>query len=252
MKLLAAVPTHSHSVTVQTAQTLIWLQDLIQRRGGSFRMHWESGATVSLVRNAIAAEFLGSDADHLLMLDADQGVWPGALERMLDFDRPFVGCMYPTRRYDWSKVNLAAASDVQDVVYQASRFVGWLKSDSQSQVQLLDGFAPAEHVGTGVLLLKREVFTALMSRHPDLKAKGFGPDAYPRHRDSGRWGFFNPAISLVDGFPLSEDISFCLRYLEAGGEIWANVIDNVMHAGQHEFVGNYADFLAATNRTSER
>jgi hypothetical protein len=247
MKLLAAVPSHSDTITIQTAQTLICLQEIVHRRGGSFRAHWEGGATVSLVRNAIAAEFLASDADVLLMLDADQGVWPATLERMIDLGKPFVGCMYPKRSYDWSKVNFETASSVQDVVYQASDFVGWLRTDAAGKVDAVDGFAPAEHVGTGVMLLTREVFSRLMVRYPELKGRGFGLDAYPRHNSSERWGFFNPA-NHVDGFPLSEDISFCLRWLEAGGEIWANVVDNVLHVGQHDFIGNYVDFLSATGR----
>lgn len=245
LKLLAAVPTHSGAIMVECAQTLLAAQAMVLGRGGSFRIHFEAGATISLVRNAIAAEFLESDADLLLMLDSDQGVQPWTLERMIDLDQPVVGCIYPKRVFNWSQVNFESATDVNHVLQQASEFVGWLKAEESGQVSVVNGFARADHVGTGILLLKREAFHQLMSHFPELEGRGFSSDAYPWHSRSKRWGFFNP-VNREDGLPLSEDISFCRRWLQTGGEIWADITSPTLHVGLHRFEGSYFDFLKAT------
>lgn len=238
--LLAAVPTHSQTIVVETAQTLLAVQESVLRRGGAFRLHFESGATISLVRNAIVAEFLQSDADLLLMLDADQGFHPDMLERMIDFAKPMVGCVCPARKYEWSMVDPNARMNVEQLLYRATRFIGHLIADEHGNSPVVNGFARATRVGTGILLLRREVFTRLMSRFPELEGRGFGPDAYPRYNDGGRWGFFNP-IENDAGVPLSEDISFSRRWLEAGGEIWADVTSPTVHVGRHPFSGSLAD-----------
>jgi hypothetical protein len=235
--LLVAVPTHSQTIVVETAQTLVAAQEMVLRRGGSFRLHFESGATISLVRNAIVAEFLQSDADLLLMLDSDQGFHPDTLERMIDFGKPMVGCVCPRRMYDWSRVDPDSKMHPQQLVYQATDFIGRLIADKHGNTQLVNGFAPATHVGTGILALRREVFDRLMIHFPELERRGFGADAYPRYKEGGRWGFFNPMENDA-GVPLSEDLSFSKRWLKAGGEIWADVSSSTIHVGRYPFGGS--------------
>lgn len=244
LKLLATVPTHSGAIQLECAQTLLGAQELVLSRGGSFRAHFLGGATISTLRNALAAEFLESDAEILLMLDADQAVWPETLGRMIDFRQPVVGCVYPKRSYDFSKVSFERATSLDELLYQASEYVGWLNTDEAGQAHLVNGFARAVQVGTGILLVRREAFHRLMEHFPELKGRGFAEDTYPQHKASGRWGFFNP-LDNEDGVPLSEDISFCRRWQAAGGEIWADAVSNTMHVGAHQFIGNYADYLKA-------
>ncbi len=238
MHLFVAVPTHSGTIIVEGAQTLLAAQDLVLRRGGSFQFRYFGGATISLIRNAIVATFLASDADLLLMLDADQALASAAIARMIDINQPVVGCLYPRREYNWHQVRL----DHGALPYQAMGFVGHLDADGEGRVSVVDGFARAVHVGTGSMLLRREAFGRLMSRFPELEGRGFGADAYPGLTHN--WGFFNP-IAQEDGIPMSEDISFCRRWREAGGEIWADIASNSVHVGRHPFEGNYLAFLQA-------
>lgn len=244
--MLAAVPSHSGSMTLEGVHTLLNTQRSVTRLGGVFDFHYEYGSTVSLVRNAIVAQFLSSTADLLLMLDADQGAAPEAIERMIQLDQPVVGCIYPKRAFDWSRVQLDRITDTDHLVEQAAGFVGCLESDEQGEVKVVNGFAKAIHIGTGMILLRRDAFDTLKAAYPELKGRGFGPDAYAsRHSGSERWGFFNP-IDNEQGVPLSEDISFCHRWRNAGGEIWANISDTLVHVGRHEFVGNFMRYLTRT------
>lgn len=245
MKLFVAVPAHSRSIAGETAESLIYAQSMMIERGGSFQWHWESGATISVVRNVLVARFLQTNADLLLMLDADQAVWPGMLQRMIDFDQPVVGCIYPKRMLDWSKADLSAAADIGQLLYQASEFVGWLEADENGQALVANGFAKATHVGTGILLIRRQAFSVLMNRFPELQGRGFTRAAYPELDGTGRWGFFN-MLEDEEGVQISEDLSFCRRWRETGGDIWAEVGSSTIHVGPHTFAGNYLDYLRAT------
>jgi hypothetical protein len=228
---------------MEGAQTLLAAQGIVATRGGTFRLVYQSGAMISVVRNVLVAQFLKSEADLLLMLDSDQAIGADVLERMIDLDQPVVGCIYPKRGYDWSKTRLDTAADINQILYQASEYVGWLQEDQNRQVCVVNGFARAEHVGTGVLLVQRRAFQQLMTHFPELEGLGFGKDLYPHLKHN--WGFFN-SVFRDDGLPLSEDISFCRRWHQSGGEIWADVTSDVDHVGRHTFRGNYLDFLNAT------
>jgi hypothetical protein len=237
LKLMAAVPSHGGTIVMEGALTLLGAQEIVHRRGGTFWFSHFGGATVSLVRNAITAAFLRSEADVLFMLDADQAIEPDLLERMLDLGKPVVGCLYPKRRYDWSKVrSLGSDGDRSVVPAQALEFVGHLEEDEEGKVSVVDGFARAEHVGTGALIVRRDAFERMMARYPELEGRGFGSDTFPGLDPN--WGFFNP-IDTDQGLPLSEDISFCRRWRQAGGEIWADVASIVTHVGLHAFAGSY-------------
>lgn len=241
MHLFAAVPTHSGTLAAETVQTLLSVQRIALGRGWTFSFKYLGGATISVTRNALVGDFLETGADLMLMLDADQGAEGATLERMIDFDKPVVGSIYPKRSYNWANVNLATITNVDEIFYQAAEFVGWLDADAQGQVSVENGFARATHVGTGLLLVKREAFQQLMNHFPELEGLGFAADGYRSHTN---WGFFNP-LFRKDGIALSEDLSFCQRWRQAGGEIWAEVASNIIHVGRFAFEGNYLDYLKA-------
>jgi hypothetical protein len=238
-------------IVVEAAQALVAAQEVVLRRAGSFRLHFESGATISLVRNAIVAEFLASDADLLLMLDADQAINAATLERMIDLNKPLVGCMYPTRRFDWTRVDPNARMAPRELVYRATPFVGHLQTDQDGNLHVFEGFARADHVGTGILLLRREVFERLIGAFPELKHRGFGKDAYPQYSNGPRWGFFNP-LENEEGVPLSEDISFCRRWITSGGEIWADIGSTTVHVGREPFSGSFLEKLEIVMPSSRK
>jgi hypothetical protein len=247
LKLLVGVPSHGGSIILEGAETLLAAQALVENRGGSFWFTYYGGATISLVRNAIAAEFLRSEADLLLMLDADQAIHSSAIQRMIDLNKPVVGCLYPKRAYNWANVKpRAMAAPTDHIPTEAMEFVGYLEADDDGQVTVDNGFARAEHIGTGTMLLRREAFEQLMTHFPELQGRGFGDDAYPGL--SPNWGFFNP-LEREDGLPLSEDISFCRRWKGTGGEIWADVVSTTTHVGPHAFTGNYMDYWRIRQQT---
>ncbi len=244
MKLRVAVPTHSRTLSTATTETLLRLQRALLQRGDEMEANFFSGAIISDIRNAIVADFLQSDAETLIMLDADMGLGSASVLRMIDFGRPFVGCMYPRRSFDWSRVQ-ASEGDIGRSLYQAMEFVGMIeRPEGDTSLRLEQGFARAVQVGAGLLVLRREVFERLARDWPDLSGRGFSAKAYPGPRFHQNWGFFNP-LPVSGGPNLPEDFSFCHRWRTGGGDIWADVNSRIAHVGQQDFTGSFLDYLQA-------
>ena len=244
MHLFVAVPSHSGTIALETAQTLIQVTALVLHRGDRLSFHYQNGSAVGIARNLICAAFMESGADILLMIDADQAISSDAVQRMIDLGQPVVGCIYPKRKYFWPNVDPAAAEDVAHVLHQASEFVGRLLEGEDGKIVVYDGFAQAEYIGTGVILIRKEALDRMKEQRPDLEGTGFDRVTGGGLSGSGRWGFFNPGRDS-DGVPVSEDFSFCRRWREIGGEIWADVLSPVIHIGREIHEASYLDYLTA-------
>ncbi|NTU58344.1 MAG: hypothetical protein HGB00_05420 [Chlorobiaceae bacterium] len=246
MNLLVAVPTHSRTITISTAITLLELQKQCAQRI-NMQVVFHSSSVISDLRNVIVADFLARKADILFMLDADQGMPASMILRMIETGHPLVGCLYPRRNYFWQ--NAAAmplSDDINKTLYRAMRFVGNLVLDESGNIAVVNGFAQASHIGGGAMMIHRSVFTTMMTRYPELAGIGFSNEDENRHLSAYNWGFFNPIIDRESGRHLGEDISFCERWRKGcGGVIWANVDESNEHAGNVLFRGNYIDYLNA-------
>lgn len=242
MRLFVAVPSHTQTLSSETVASLLGLQAACIARGWGFAFEVFSGAVIHEVRNAMSGWFLRGGWDAMLMLDADQGVRPETVVRMVEQGGPVVGAFYPRRIFDWSAVR-AGEADMTRARLQATPFVGVLEGASGT-FEMTDGFARAKFVGTGVLLLRRSAFERLQAACPELNGRGFKTEtSFPA--DAPNWGFFNVAVDSATGQVLGEDYAFCQRYREAGGEIWADVVSKVVHVGRHVFEGSFLDHLMA-------
>jgi hypothetical protein len=239
-----AVPTHSETITTATAVTLLDFKDLAAARGVEVRVHFHSAPVISDLRNVIVADFLAGTADLLFMLDADQGLDAETIWRMVESGYLVVGCIYPRRNFRWAEVpaNLSS-SDMTRIVYHAMRFVGTLVVRPDGRFDIRNGFARAEFVGTGALLIHRQALLTMQHSFPELKGQGFSEEDESPSRIQHNWGFFNPLVAARDGRNAGEDIAFCERWRRCGGEIWADVMSDTTHVGRYLFRGNYLDYL---------
>ena len=244
LNLMVMIPTHSGQMETVTAETLLQLQREVLARKGQMTLRVHSGSVISTLRNAMVADFLGSDADTLLMLDADQGISGQGLMRMIDFDAPVVGCLYPKRQFDWRHVRAdEPAGDMSRILNQAQAFVGEVAASVDGTTVTRNGFAQALHVGTGILVIRRSALQTLMEACPDLKGAGFSPEEFTGPRFAQNWGFFNLLARTEGGGTYSEDYSFCQRWRDAGQTLWADVMTPTVHVGRQVFSGSYLDHV---------
>jgi hypothetical protein len=242
--MYVAVPTHSETIHTCAAITLLDLMGSAHAKGVVVRVVFHSAPVISDLRNTIVADFLAGRDDILFMLDSDQGMPIQTIWRMLESGYPVVGCIYPRRNFRWSEVEPGlSSSDMTRILYQATRFVGKLEVRPDGSFEIRNGFARAESVGTGALLIRREALEIMKRHFPELKGQGFPEEDENLPRVENDWGFFNPLVAARDGRNAGEDIGFCERWRRCGGEIWADIVSDTVHLGRYPFRGNYLDYL---------
>lgn len=104
-------------------------------------------------------------------------------------------------------------------------------------VQSQDGLLKAKGVPGGFMMLRRDVFET-----PELRAQA--PATKPTMGDlKGELvhGYFDYLHEGLTG--AGEDISFCRRWVRAGGEIWVDPAIKLKHVGVKAYNHDYIDYL---------
>lgn len=144
-------------------------------------------------RNALVARAMHNPrATHLMFLDADIGFDPDYILMLLQEDVDVIGGGYP-------KKSLPIDYVINPI------------TDGEAD----DGKAEVERIGTGFLLLKREVFSRMAEAMPDLKYTddcGLDPSINEHLYAFFECGLFGEKVFM------SEDWLFCNRWRELGGE----------------------------------
>jgi hypothetical protein len=89
-------------------------------------------------------------------------------------------------------------------------------------------------------MVRRSVLVAMIERYPELR---YTREQQPEDTLRGspwRCALFNCMIDEATGTYLSEDFSFCRRWTQMGGEIWADLNSRLSHIGPMTFAGDFA------------
>jgi predicted O-methyltransferase YrrM len=171
-----------HKLEIQTAYLLL-----------------QGNCHVDDARNSVVRDFLGSDCDELIFLDADVDWEPPALVQLASRDFDIVGGVYPYRR------------DGSDDM--PCRMMG------ERQIRP-DGLIEVEGLPTGFLKIKRHVLEKLAALAPAYFDKVYETrQVFARPvpgPDKTRWG---------------GDIDFCNRWRALGGRLYADAELRLGHTG---------------------
>lgn len=215
-KVMIGLPAYDHKVSVKLAISLARFAQTAVAHGVDIQVSSVCGCSVvSRARNLIAYDFLDSDCDNLLFIDADINFEPDAIFRLLAWnqDKAIVAGGYESRK---PGKNYILTLDNQD---------GHLKMDDM-------GLVKAKRVATGFMMIQRRVFEKMVEDHPEWK-----------HADSTTKGkelyaFFD--FMLKNGQYMGEDFLFCERAIEAGfDDIWIDPTIKLGHMGIMEYQSDF-------------
>ena len=252
--LMIALPAYGGQVTTVFMEALLRFAELA--RGSGIAITLKILSQESLIprgRNTLVAEFLGRpELTHLLFIDADIGFDPRGILRMLAFDKPLIGGAYAKKGIDWPRVHAAAlAGQPPENLAQAGLdyALNLIDEDlaAQDRIPVTQGFVRVSKCGTGIMLIRRDVLTALATKYPELRYENdiAGYDnAFTR---GNFWGFFDTLHHPVSRRYLSEDYAFCHRWTQGcGGEIWMDVESVVTHHGSYGYRGSFLSVVPFT------
>lgn len=167
----------------------------------SYNMHIMRQATfrkrsaTHRARNWLVRQMVGLDEPritHLMWFDSDHTFPSDTLLRLLSADKDIVGCLHRTREAPYHVVGSLLDQSPNIDIFNAG------------------GLHRASVVGSGILLVKREVYEALEAPW------------YCETRDSTLAGTDRIDPDNCDG-DISEDVYFCREATKAGFEIWCDL-----------------------------
>ena len=228
MKILVGTPTYNGQLTTNYTGSLLALWSEL-----GDRLDWKttSGTLVAWARNTLASLVLASDHTHLLFVDSDIDFPPSLIRRMLAFDAPIVSAVCPHRTLDPHRFHAMARTHA-DPGSAWARSLSFILELQEPHVER-DGFYRATRTGTGLMLIKREVFETLKRAYPDL----YRPAAGTYYEFQGLANVlqcFDPSYD-ENGVSVGEDVSFCRRWQATGGELWVVFDETVGHVGPFVF-----------------
>lgn len=248
VQIVICIPTYG-GVVPEHVGALLHLQAWFGQKGIRARVIHHTLTEIAKSRNKLACQFLEmEEATHLLFIDSDIDFEPAAVAGLIAADKPLVGAVYPKRTLDVRRL-IAAARALTDERLILSHAMDYVVSpDEGDQLEVVNGACRVRGVGMGLCLIRREVFTALLSTgqiREDRSEWGTGG------LRGSAYGFFDP---IVDGATLmSEDLSFCRRWRDlCGGEVWALIDQPVGHTGPMTFRGRLLDAFEAAELMSRR
>jgi hypothetical protein len=256
MKILIATPAYNAQVTTTYCESLVGMLSHFRQKHPHIRFERKflSLSLLPMARNIFANLVMQDESyTHLLFVDADMGFAPSLIEQMIAADKPVVGAMSPARKLDLDTL-YALRHDIADPA--VARLVA-IEYVNRGGIDFVDGttrdgeFRPASSltidgacirvsdIGTGILLIRREVFDRLRERYPDLWCASIA-DTYGKFGlTGGVLQCFQPTAD-ENGFYDGEDAAFCRRWVQGcGGEIWAVATETIAHVGTQQYVGNF-------------
>ena len=199
-------------------------------------------ALITRSRNTLVGRFRGTDATHVLFVDADIGFSPEDVFRLVSHGHDVIGGLYPVRASIWDDAARARLQGGEDPETAAFRYVGEPSGPVGS-----DGLVPARYAGTGFLLISRGAIERLVDAYPETRCR-HGHVAAGRERVEAGSGavlaefhaLFDCLIDPTTRAYLSEDFAFCARWRAIGGTVWLDPTLSLSHHGMGEFRGSPA------------
>lgn len=213
MKVFVSVPAYDRKVACETCRSLLNEQGAATIAGIEFQVSFVPGSSlITQARNQAVKEFINSDADRMVFIDADIAWEPATLLKLALHKVDFCGGAY---RY-------------KDAVEDYP--VGWMTKDelwADSETGLIE----VEMLPAGFMSLSRDVFIRL--------SKAFTGRVYNFHGHLFHAFFHCPP---GDG----EDGAFCRDWRSIGGQIWLDPTLTLSHIeGPMKYTGCIGEWLRA-------
>lgn len=236
-KVFVATPMYGGACFVPYVTGMLdTLQTLINN---NYTLMFSAIANESLItraRNELARQFLATDAEYLLFIDADIKFLGEDVLKLLQADKDIICGLYPKKFVDWERIDIAARQGLTNLKDYASTYVVNTVHHEENE-QIPNNFViEIKHGGTGFMLIKRSVFETL-----EPHVKEYVVATVPK-RDGSQTPkvkeFFTTHIEAGTQYLMSEDYFFCDLWRKHGGKVYADLSINLSHIGSYEFTGN--------------
>jgi hypothetical protein len=218
---------------------MMMLQLAIQQRGWHMATSFMfNESLIERARNSLAHAFMKTDCTHLLFIDADIRFDAGQVLALFDADKDVICGIYPKKEINWQEVKRAIDGGVDEdkLKYHTGSWVvnlvDYQGSVTVPQNQPIEVWAG----GTGMMLIKREVFEKMREIVPVYRNDVVDLSGMNKPKEEISQ-FFACSIEPETQRLLSEDYHFCRTWRNMGGKIYAAPWMDLGHVGSYIFEG---------------
>jgi len=244
ISLFVATPVHSEC-SIHYAQGLLELQKMCMEKKVDVQFQLLKSSLVTQGRNLCVSGFIESGMTHMLFVDSDILMNAESVFKMIDRDKDVISIPYPLKTFNWDK---AFDAIKKGKVNKPSDIHKWtntypMRVEDTKDIVVTEGVIEVTHSPTGCMMIKREVFDKMIKHYPD---KGIVQKTVINGEYVNRphlWNFFDCIHDPETKTYLGEDFSFCKLWKDIGGKCHAFIDDPIMHIGEHQYTGRFADEL---------
>ena len=216
-KLMVAIPAYDGKLNIDSAFALSNLAVQVQSLGVKLYLTHLSGCSlITKARNSLVADFLKSDADTLLFVDADVVVTADAILRLmaLSLDKDITAGIYPRRGMD------------------RKFFLDYYLDESGGLEFDANGLIRVKRIGTGFMMIQRHVLETMVAKHPEW--------AYHNNVDN-RTDSAIFDLQIVNGEYYGEDYLFCDLAVADGFTVFLDPSISLPHVGSEKFTRDFQE-----------
>lgn len=246
-KLFVATPMYGGQNHGMYAKSCLDLQAMCANYGIEIRFSFIfNESLITRARNYLVDEFLRSGFSHMLFIDSDIHFDPRDVIAMMALEKEIIGGPYPKKSIKWGAVIEAVKRNPNISGAELEKVTGDYVFNAVAGTGQFNISEPLEvlELGTGFMMIKREVFEQFKEEYPDLS---YRPDHVGQANfDGSRYihAYFDTVIDRVanggkgsDRY-LSEDYMFCQWWRNMGGKIWLCPWMKTHHIGTYAFTGD--------------
>tara|TARA_R110002012_G_scaffold219586_2_gene391066 strand:- start:6021 stop:6872 length:852 start_codon:yes stop_codon:yes gene_type:complete len=255
--IFLGMPMYGGMLTESTLHGLLELQSWTMANNVKLRIQTMGNESlITRARNTIVSMMMDEKdfvATHLLFIDADIGFTWQNIERLLCAEKDVACGIYPRKHLHLEKINkiLKDNPDAQPDEIEA-RALGYnVNFDDPHNLKGDNGFFPVQEAATGMMLVRRKVFSTMMKKFPERKYESDQIVNGGSYKSDNCYDLFAVGpyeTKAVDGKSqiryLSEDYYFSRLWQECGGQIWADLAMPLTHFGNRAFRGHVGALVA--------
>jgi hypothetical protein len=211
-KIMIGTPSYGGVVTIEYLKSIIRLHEYDVQ----YTIALLSNPLLMQVRNDMFTSFVSDemkDYSHLFFLDADIGVRPEDIVKLIEHDKPLIGAVFP------KKVKPAGGEPVWNA--------GEVIEDCG------DGTAKMGHIGAGCMCIRRDLALDIKKYAEDNEMMYVNNIEIPNVEPIDTYDVFR--VGLINNIYAYEDYYFCHLIRNMGYDVYADYTINLKHVGSYVY-----------------
>jgi len=259
IRLYLGMPMYGGMLGENTLHGVLGLQAWTTDQGVGMKLQTMGNESlITRARNTIVSMFLDDQnfiGTHLLFIDADIGFQPQNIERLIRADKDIACGIYPRKCIHWNQVIDAVKKNPNITEDEISyKGLGYnLNFEDPKKIQLKGGFVEVMEAATGMMLIKRDVFSKMKKAYPERKYQSDQIVNGAKYKSDNCYDLFG--VGKIDWDEeqryLSEDYYFSRLWSKIGGKIYADVASPLVHQGNMHFKGHVGTIFSIADDTNK-